>query len=105
VQTAWLRRTQSQVTQPELIAFSNIHPMQLSNVLKALAEKGLITRPRSDSDARTKLVVPTAAGITVLAAALPRASALQDRFFGGPATTGALKNALRQIVASWSDDD
>jgi len=103
VQTAWMLRTQAQVTQPELATFSNIHPMQLSNVLKALAEKLLLTRPRSRADSRIKLVVPTPAGIDLLGVALPRVQAVQRSFFGPPDNADAIKAALRQIVASWGD--
>ncbi len=104
VQTAWMLRSQTQVTQPELATFSNIHPMQLSNVLKALAEKALIARPRSPTDKRTKLVVPSPAGIEILGIALPRAHTVQRRFFGPPDNADAIKAALRQIVASWGDE-
>ncbi len=104
VQTAWLGRDGATVTQPDLAALSNIHPMQLSNLLKALAEKSLIERPRSSSDSRIKLVVLTPAGIAALTSAMPRASAHQQRFFDDIAGAAPLRDALRQIVASWGDD-
>jgi DNA-binding MarR family transcriptional regulator len=104
VQTAWLGRDGATVTQPDLAALSNIHPMQLSNLLKALAEKSLIERPRSPTDSRIKLVVLTTAGIAALTAAMPRASAHQQRFFDDVPKASPLREALRQIVASWGDD-
>jgi len=105
VQSAWLAKTGAVVTQPDLAAYSNIHPMQLSNVLKALEAKGLIARPRNPSDARSKLIAVTAAGIAMLEQAIPRAQSLQGSFFGDPQTAGAtLHNALRQIVAGWGDE-
>lgn len=105
VQTAWLGLVEKPVTQPALAAFSNIHPMQLSNVLKALAAKRLIARSRSPDDSRIKLCEPTAAGIGVLAETIPRARALQQRFFDDVPDAGeALVKALRRIVASWGDE-
>lgn len=104
VQAAWLGREGATVSQPELAALSNIHPMQLSNLLKALAEKSLIDRPRSPADSRIKLVVLTPAGIDALTAAMPRAVAHQQRFFDDIAGAAPLRETLRHIVASWGDD-
>ena len=58
--SAWLGRSGERVGQSGLAAFSGIHPMQLSNVLKTLEEKGLIARARSDADTRVKHVTVTA---------------------------------------------
>jgi len=105
VQAGWLGRGGATVTQPALAAFGCISPMQLSNVLKALAAKHLIERPRDLTDARIKHVSLTPAGITLLQQALPRTRTHEKHFFGGADAAGsALYGALRQMVASWGDD-
>ncbi len=105
VLSAWLSRSGQPVTQPGLAKFSNIDPMQLSNVLKALEKKALVARPRSESDIRMKRVEVTPTGIEVLSRALPLAAEAQKRFFGPDLELGErLHSALRQIVASWGED-
>ena len=104
VQTAWLSRAGATVSQAGLARYGKVHPMQLSNVLKTLAAKGLVGRARCPM-ARGKDVTLTAAGIELLAAALPRTKALQATFFGDDPAFGAdLHARLRQVVAGWGDD-
>ena len=59
----WLGRTGDPVTQAKLARFSDIHPMQVSQMLKALETKGMVVRPRG-TDVRTKHVEVTEAGVT-----------------------------------------
>lgn len=104
VMSAWLGREGEPVTQPGLAEFSTIHPMQLSSVLKALEEKGLVERPRSQADSRAKHAEVTPRGIEVVAHALPLAEAAQQRFFGADAQAREqLQFVLKQIVTSWGD--
>ncbi|WP_241202496.1 MULTISPECIES: MarR family transcriptional regulator [unclassified Caballeronia] len=42
--TAWLCRFGEPVTQSELARFGNVHPMQVSHMLKTLETKGLVVR-------------------------------------------------------------
>ena len=104
--SAWLGREGEAVTQPDLVKFSSIHPMQLSNVLKALEEKGLLARPRSEADSRKKHVEVTAKGSEILARALPLVQAAQSRFFGADAgASEELQLALKRLVANWNEDE
>jgi DNA-binding MarR family transcriptional regulator len=80
--TAWMARSGEPVTQVTLARFGNIHPMQVSQVLKALEAKGMVTRPRSTSDTRAKHIEVTQAGIAALREAMPLAIAVQGRLFG-----------------------
>ena len=94
------------MTQPDLGRFSSIHPMQLSNVLKALEAKGLLARPRSEADSRTKHVELTPKGSETLARALPLVQAAQSRFFGDdPNASKELQLALKSLVANWNEDE
>jgi DNA-binding MarR family transcriptional regulator len=79
---AWLGRAGDEVTQAQLTRFGDIHPMQVSLMLKALEGKELVTRPRSPDDVRAKRVVVTPMGLTALRAALPLAIEVQKRLFG-----------------------
>ena len=82
---AWLSRTEQAITQARLSDFSDIQPMQVSLVLKGLEDAGLITRVRSTTDTRTKLVELTADGWRTLEEALPIAVDQQAAFFGDAA--------------------
>ena len=104
--SAWLGREGEAVTQPDLCRFSSIHPMQLSNVLKALEAKGLLARPRSEADSRKKHVEVTPKGTEILARALPLVQAAQSRFFGADAQASEeLQSALKSLVANWNEDE
>ncbi len=106
IQTAWLARNGEPVTQAGLARYGKVHPMQLSNILKLLAAKGLVERPRCPHAARSKRIVLKPAAIDLLAAAMPRMKRLQASFFGDDPVFGAdLHARLRQLVASWADDD
>lgn len=104
IMSAWLGREGEPVTQPDLGEFSTIHPMQLSNVLKALEEKGLLARPRSAADSRKKHVEVTSKGTEILARALPLVQAAQQRFFGSdPQVSEEMKSALKRLAANWDE--
>lgn len=104
VQTAWLGRHGDPVTQPGLAHYGNIHPMQLSNVLKALQTKDLVVRGRCPSDSRAKRVTLTAAAVDLLGVALPKVTALQAHFFGDDPAFGAdLQARLRHVVTAWGE--
>ena len=95
---AWLGRSGGPVTQGELARFGDIHPMQVSLMLKALESKAMITRLRSRSDVRAKHVELTQAGLETLYRALPIAIDIQRRLFGDQGRPGgALLASLRQV--------
>lgn len=79
---AWLSATEDAITQIRLSEFSDIQPMQVSLVLRALEEAGLITRARATADSRAKTMELTSSGWQALQKALPVAVEEQERFFG-----------------------
>jgi len=88
IQAAWLGRSSEQVTQAELARFGDIHPMQISHMLKTLEDKGLVTRVSSRSDKRVKCVKITASGLGALRRGLPVVIDVQRRFFGEEGRVG-----------------
>jgi DNA-binding MarR family transcriptional regulator len=95
---AWLARSGEPVPQATLSRFGDIHPMQLSHMLKALAGKELIARTPNPADVRAKHVEVTAAGRAALRRALPVVIEVQHRLFGDEgAPGGALLDALVRL--------
>jgi DNA-binding MarR family transcriptional regulator len=94
----WLCRSANPVTQAELARHAEIHPMQVSLMLKALEAKHFVVRPRSVSDSRTREVEITPAGLEALRAAMPVVIDIQQRMFGDSGLSqGALLTALRAV--------
>ena len=95
---AWLAQSGEAVPQSALARAGDIHPMQLSLMLKALENKGLVTRARSPQDVRAKSVGVTVAGVTVLHRALPVVIGVQQRLFGPEGSPGgSLLSALLRL--------
>ena len=95
---AWQARSGKPATQAELARFGDIHPMQVSNVLKALEQKGAIQRTPAPANALAKHVEITAAGLSSLVQALPIVIEVQARLFGDEGKPeGVLLAALLQI--------
>ena len=95
---AWLGRSGDPVTQADLARFGDIHPMQVSQVLKTLEGKRMVTRLRSPSDVRAKRVELTPSGLTVLGQAFPIAIEVQQRLFGAAGRPGgSLLTALLRL--------
>jgi DNA-binding MarR family transcriptional regulator len=93
---AWFAREKRSVTQVELARSAGIHPMQISQTLKALETKKMVSRKRSKSDTRAKRVEVTAAGLDALRKALPKVVALQIRLFGEAGRPGG--SLLEQLI-------
>jgi DNA-binding MarR family transcriptional regulator len=93
--SAWFTRSAAAANQAELARFGGIHPMQFSQMLKALESKGFVTRERSEADSRAKQVRVTRAGLNALRQALPRGIEVQRRLFGEAGRPGG---ALHQTV-------
>lgn len=87
--TAWLSRTESCITQARLSEFSDIQPMQVSLLLKALERAGLVTRSKGTADPRVKVIELTERGWQAVREGLPVVIAEQERFFGDGAGPGA----------------
>jgi MarR family transcriptional regulator, organic hydroperoxide resistance regulator len=98
---AWLGRDGEPVTQSELAKSGDIGAMQVSHMMKALEDKGWITRVRSTTDPRAKNVEVTKTGVAVLRKAFPPMIALQREMFGADgAPGGPLLDALHRAESS-----
>ncbi len=103
---AWFARTGESVNQAQLAQFGGIHPMQLSQMLKVLENKGLISRERSLSDARAKEIAITRSGLKTLGKALPEAIDVQARLFGEEGRPGgSLHKKLLNIDHRFADSN
>ena len=103
---AWMGRSGEAVTQVALARLGDIHPMQVSQVLKALEAKGMAARPRSAVDARARHVEVTQIGVAALRRAIPLVIAVQVRLFGAAGEPGGdLLATLRQIDKGELDHD
>ncbi|WP_458097937.1 MarR family winged helix-turn-helix transcriptional regulator [Roseomonas sp. WA12] len=101
---AWMARSGEPVTQVALARLGDIHPMQVSQVLKALETKGMAARPRSEADARARHVEVTEAGVAALRQAMPLVIAVQAKLFGAAGQPGGeLLAVLRRIDRDGSD--
>ena len=95
---AWMARDGAAATQSELARFGDIHPMQVSNVLKALEQKRMVRRTPSPGNALAKQVAMTPTGMTALREALPLVIEVQGRLFGDQGRPGgSLLDALVRI--------
>ncbi|ADW68431.1 regulatory protein MarR [Granulicella tundricola MP5ACTX9] len=94
---AWFGREGTPVTQIELARSAGIHPMQVSQTLKLLETKKMISRRISKSDTRAKRVEVTKTGLDALHQALPKVIAVQRSLFGKAGRPGGslLKELLR----------
>jgi DNA-binding MarR family transcriptional regulator len=79
---AWLGKSGEPVTQTDVARHGDMHPMQVSLMLKALEKKGAIVRPRSVEDVRAKHLELTVNGIRLLKKALPLVISVQQSLFG-----------------------
>jgi DNA-binding MarR family transcriptional regulator len=101
---AWLGQSGEAIQQSELSRAGDIHPMQISLMLKALEAKQLIARPRSHGDTRAKFVEVTPAGLAALHLSLPIAIRVQREMFGEEGSLGGeLLEALLRAEARFKD--
>ena len=99
---AWFGKSGEEVTQADLSRFGDMHPMQLSLMLKALEKKMLIARALSSADVRAKRAVLTTTGLTVLREALPIVVREQQRIFGEMGAPGGI---LLELLATIDQAD
>jgi DNA-binding MarR family transcriptional regulator len=93
--TAWSGRDGHPVSQTEIGRAGDVQKMQVSHMMKALEQRGLITRSRNSADTRSHSVEVTAAGVSTLRDALPLVVDVQRRIFGEDGMPqGALLQAL-----------
>jgi len=95
---AWMSKSGQEVTQATISRFGDMHPMQISLMLKALEKKLLIERSTSQRDIRAKRATVTRAGLSALRVALPLVVSVQRQMFGeGGAPGGRLLKMLSDI--------
>ena len=103
---AWFGRGDVPVTQIELARSAGIHAMQVSQTIKILERKQLISRQTSVADARAKRIEITRAGLATLKAALPKVIAVQETIFGDEGKPGGgLLKQLLQINSKLPGED
>ena len=79
---AWLEKAGEPITQSDVAKRADMHPMQVSLMLKTLEKKKLILRTRSEHDVRAKRLELTREGVSVLRKAFPLAIDVQKTLFG-----------------------
>ena len=80
--TGWLEKSGDPITQTDIAKRSDMHPMQVSLMLKALEKKRLVVRTRSKDDVRAKHLRLTREGVSILRKAFPLAIGVQKNLFG-----------------------
>jgi DNA-binding MarR family transcriptional regulator len=81
ISTAWHMKQSMAPSQAMLARWAQIHPMQISQVVKLLMTKGLLLREKMPSDARVHRLALTAEGLARLGAAVPVMKAAHHSFF------------------------
>ena len=102
---AWFGRSGQAVTQIDLARSGGIQPMQVSQTLRVLESKKLLTRTRSSTDTRAKRVEVTSAGLKSLRRAMPIAIEVQRKLFGESGQPGgALLRTVRQVHSNMPEE-
>ena len=102
---AWFGREDRPLTQVELARAAGIHPMQISQTLKALEKKMMVSRQTSKSDTRAKRVEVTSVGLQSLQEAFPKVIDVQSRLFGKAGLPGGvLLEELLRVDDGLSDE-
>ena len=103
---AWFGRERKPVTQIELARSAGIHPMQVSQTLKALEGKEMISRHHTETDTRAKRVEVTGTGFKALQKAFPKVLLVQRSLFGEAGLPGgSLLRELLQVDKSLLEQD
>ncbi|WP_375395926.1 MarR family winged helix-turn-helix transcriptional regulator [uncultured Sphingomonas sp.] len=93
----WLGRGGGQITQADVARFGDIHRMQVSNIVKALVDKGLVCRERIPQGGPARSVAITTVGLDRLRSALPAVADVQQQIFGEDGKPGG--DLLNLLVA------
>lgn len=99
--TSYLVSQGAAVSQQDVASQLAMDKMMVSDVVKALEARSLITRQRSEADARSFVLAVTRAGRELLKRATPAVEAVDESFFGVlPASERSrLIKSMRQLGA------
>jgi DNA-binding MarR family transcriptional regulator len=102
---AWFGRSGQAVTQIDLARSGGIQPMQVSQTIRVLETKKLLSRTRSSTDTRAKRVEVTSAGLKSLRNAMPIAIEIQRKLFGERGQPGgALLKSLLDVQSHMPEE-
>ena len=102
---AWFGRSGQAVTQIDLARSGGIQPMQVSQTIRVLETKKLLSRTRSSTDTRAKRVEVTSAGLKSLRRAMPIAIEVQRKLFGESGQPGgALLRTMRRVHSNMPEE-
>ena len=93
----WLGRDGAAFTQADVARFGDIHPMQVSKVVKTLSQKNLICREPAPQGGPAQAIALTISGLAQLREALPAVTSVQHRMFGTAGQAGG--NLLHALSA------
>ena len=102
---AWFGRSGQAVTQIDLARSGGVQPMQVSQTIRVLETKKLLSRTRSSTDTRAKRVEVTSAGLKSLRSAMPIAIEVQRKLFGEWGRPGgALLRTMRRVHSNMPEE-
>ncbi|MGF6768242.1 DNA-binding MarR family transcriptional regulator [Paraburkholderia sp. GAS199] len=103
--TAWLGQDGDTVTLTSLVRHSDIHKVQLSQMLKSLEQKGMVIRTTSEADVRAKNIALTEAGLQSMRQSLPVVVEVQRRLFGETGMPGgSLLKSFHSVLRQMEDE-
>ncbi|HTE45183.1 MAG TPA: MarR family winged helix-turn-helix transcriptional regulator [Gemmatimonadaceae bacterium] len=88
------------VTASRIVAHTGMDKMMVSDLLKTLERKELLTKSANPADARSSLIRATARGKRVTNAGVTRIEAFDAKFFRRAGDVRALHRALTALVAN-----
>jgi MarR family transcriptional regulator, organic hydroperoxide resistance regulator len=94
----YLDGTNDLVTATSVVSHTGMDKMLVSDLLKTLENKGLITRSPNPNDARSSVIRPTPLGVRTTNAAVRKIEAFDARFFGRLVNVPAFHRALVRLV-------
>jgi DNA-binding MarR family transcriptional regulator len=94
----YLTGREDPVTATTVVAHTGMDKMLVSDLLKTLKKKGLVTKSPHPSDARSSVIRPTALGARTTNAAVRKIEAFDGRFFGRLGNVAAFHRALLDLI-------
>ena len=101
--TAALLRQQEWISQADISRFSDMDVMTVSQTIRLLIKKGLLTRQSHPTDSRANAILLTDEGLEKVNQALPLVEKIDQTFFGKLSDKTALFNQL--LITLEAEDD